>query len=1289
MTTDEDNAGPAGRPDVYEQHIVAGPGSSVYAVLHGDIHIRNGWPLYRLEPFPAGTRAVSRERATRQPCMLLAAESQVVGFVGRQEELAELARWRDALVPGVSVMLVHGPGGQGKTRLAAQFAADSADGGWTVWAAHHLSDPTAATVVAPGDSGQALVVIVEYAERWPADDLQRLIQNPVLHRPARTRVLLVARPSGPWWPALRNRLGKADIDVGGTIALPSLAETPAERDELFSAAVESFADVFRVPAAGIPPPRVSARDEEAYRLILTVHMAALVAVDARAHGKNPPDDPAGLSGYLLDREHDYWQSLHDHAAEITTEPRAMSRAVFTATMTRPLGRPLAHAALRQIGATAAGTGAGGTAVLDKMLDDHAVCYPPPGGTGELLMPLYPDRLGEDFIALATSEHPLAGYVPDEWAAAAPARLLGAGGEQGEPDAHSAAWHRPATATLIQTAVRWPHVARNLEGILREQPELALAAGGAALASLAGIEDFDTGVLYLVDRRCPWEPGYDLAPGIAAVTRRWVNTILPDVEDPEVRATLYTMLGHRFADAGLRDEALQAGLESTAIWRLLAARGTAQARENLAETLFNLCGSLREAGRPKEAAQVAEEASDAYRALATADPAQFQSRLAVALANLGNIVAETGQHDRALRLVGEAIAILRPLAEADADAFLPRFAEAVTDQGAIHSRAGHPDAAAEASGEAAEIWRRLAARDPVRFEPQLAAALNHLGNHLFLAGEAAQGLAAAQEAISVYRRLAKLNRTLTEPTLAAALTSLGSKLSSQARWAEALAAAEEAVLITESLAARSPARFEPDLVAALSNLGKVLYGLGRLQEALAAATRSNEIMMRIAVANPERFTPALATSLGNRGAHLAAVNREQEALEAIESSVAIRRSLAARDPVAFGPDLAYTLRNQGMQLASMGKRREALAAAREATELWARLAAASPRAFDADHAEALRSLSLRLTELSRHEQARAAAEQAVAIFRRLAAEDPLQFEAELADSLGKLCGVLVHARRGEEALTASREAVEIWERLVTVDSEAFESGLLNGLNGLVAGFRQAGRPAEAVAAAERRVAIHRRLAGSSAEPQPQLELATALHLLAVTLLQAGRWRAAWAVSREARQLTRNYTERRPARTKPDDATAARALSDRARELAGAGRTPEALAAAEKAVLRWRDIAERSPLYDSGLASALAELGGRLAEAGRPAPALIAAGEAVSIYRRLAAHDPESYEPELARSLTLAASYRLAAGEGHQTVCGDELAEAAEIFRRLAVTQPAMYAAPLSTAEALLADLLNKA
>ncbi len=39
-------------------------------------------------------------------------------------------------------------------------------------------------------------------------------------------------------------------------------------------------------------------DKEAFQFVLTLHMAALVAVDAQARGKTAPADPVGLSAYL-------------------------------------------------------------------------------------------------------------------------------------------------------------------------------------------------------------------------------------------------------------------------------------------------------------------------------------------------------------------------------------------------------------------------------------------------------------------------------------------------------------------------------------------------------------------------------------------------------------------------------------------------------------------------------------------------------------------------------------------------------------------------------------------------------------------------------------------------------------------------------------------------------------------------------------------------------------------------------------------------------------------------------
>ena len=249
----EDQPGDRRGPE-YRQEIHAEPGSAVYAVLHGDMHIRNGHPVYRFEPFPPRGRPIDAERVRQQPSRLLDAESRVVAFRGRDAELARLAAWRDDPAAGVSVLLVHGPGGQGKSRLAARFALDSAEQGWTVWACHHASDPTVRTVIALGDTGEALLTIVEYAERWPADDMQLFLQNPLLRRPRRARVLLVARPAESWWLALRHRLTKAGVAVGGTLALEPLAPTPAERHEVFDAARDRFCEVLEVPAAGVAAP---------------------------------------------------------------------------------------------------------------------------------------------------------------------------------------------------------------------------------------------------------------------------------------------------------------------------------------------------------------------------------------------------------------------------------------------------------------------------------------------------------------------------------------------------------------------------------------------------------------------------------------------------------------------------------------------------------------------------------------------------------------------------------------------------------------------------------------------------------------------------------------------------------------------------------------------------------------------------------------------------------------------------------------------------------------------------
>ncbi|OPC76522.1 hypothetical protein B4N89_46775 [Embleya scabrispora] len=108
--------------------VVYGPVNQVSGIT-GDVHITTHtsveWPVYRVETFPAERPAPpTAARARAQPARLLQARYALVGFTGRRNELERLAVWRDGPA-GVSVLLSHGPGGQGKTRLATRFAADT------------------------------------------------------------------------------------------------------------------------------------------------------------------------------------------------------------------------------------------------------------------------------------------------------------------------------------------------------------------------------------------------------------------------------------------------------------------------------------------------------------------------------------------------------------------------------------------------------------------------------------------------------------------------------------------------------------------------------------------------------------------------------------------------------------------------------------------------------------------------------------------------------------------------------------------------------------------------------------------------------------------------------------------------------------------------------------------------------------------------------------------------------------------------------------------------------------
>ena len=1026
---------------VFTQNIAATGIARVNAVQHGDQYnyIYRGTPPYRVESFPLADSATVPDWLARVPSRLLTARHQVVPFFPRPE-LSLLESWREEESLGLSVRLVHAEGGSGKTRLAAQFASRSAEAGWAVALARHRSEVASAgggdeslTVKAPG-----LVVVVDYAERWPLEDLITLVRQHQEAARDRLRILLLSRTAGTWWEGLRYQLiDKLKIGCVDKIRLEALPDTPGVRTDVYVQARDRFAEIFALTEpAWIGVPKYLA--DPVFALTLTVHMRALVDVDAASRSQAPPtgSGQAALSSYLLDREHDYWRSSHDrgHGPSTATE-QTMGRAVYVATLTRSVPPDDAAAALVRTGAAAA--------TAEKLLEDHARCYPP-AEPGLVLDPLYPDRLGEDYLALSLPGHEdeFDYHATDPWATTAPALLLTPG-----DDNVPAAYTRQALTVLIEAAHRWPHLTeRHLNPLLRDHPALALAAGSAALTRLSDLATLDIAVLEAVEPHLPRHAHVDLDLGASALTGRLTEHRLAATTDPAARAVLYGNLGWRYGNAGLHHQALSSTQQASELHRELAQANPAAHLPGLAAALSNLGGHYAGMGLHKEALAPTREAVDIRRRLAEADPAVHLPDLATALNNLGVQLSEAGQREEALAPTREAVEIRRRLAVADPVANLPRLAIVLNSLGVQLSEVGLREEALALTREAVDTRRRLADVSPGEHLPELAMALNNLGTHCAGMGLREEALDLAREVVDIRRRLADTNPTAYLPRLAAALNNLGGHYAGMGLRREALISAREAVDIYRCLADADPVAYLPGLAVALNNLGARLAGMGLREEALAPARETVDIRRRLADANPAAYLPGLAVALNNLGLRFSQMGLREEALAPAREAVDVQRRLADANSAAHLPDLATALNNLGNSLSDAGLRREALASAREAVDIHRPLADTNPAAYLPGLATALHNFGLRLAEMGLWHEALASTWEAVDIRRRLADANPAAHLPDLAFNLLGFAGVrLVGTLQLNEALAAVEESVRIYRELAERLPDAFAANLRSALD----------------------------------------------------------------------------------------------------------------------------------------------------------------------------------------------------------------------------------------------------
>ena len=349
--------------------------NSVLPVTDADDHIETTWA-----PFVRGSKS--------QPSQMLVAEHLVVPYLFHSLELERFQQWCENPQP-MSLMVVAGRGGGGKTRFAIECCRRMKASGWV---AGFLTRPTVTTVPLPR------LVVVDYAEARSdlSNTLKKLRRSATDMAPV--RVLLLTRTSaGPTLDLLKQLRHEAAlqlvIDNSEDATAAETALEPEERIALFEQSLLSFSAAWKVPA----PQRSRDLTSETYTVPLEVLVVALNEILSEGGmdgpGGPPESTPDGLNGLIL-HEEKYWQVF----APAGLDRDAQRECVALATLATAANLAEAQSLLALIDSLA---GAGNAPIRGRTIQWLADLY-----EGEkFLNPLRPDRLGEALVVETLRRQP--------------------------------------------------------------------------------------------------------------------------------------------------------------------------------------------------------------------------------------------------------------------------------------------------------------------------------------------------------------------------------------------------------------------------------------------------------------------------------------------------------------------------------------------------------------------------------------------------------------------------------------------------------------------------------------------------------------------------------------------------------------------------------------------------------------------------------------------------------------------------------------------------------------------
>jgi tetratricopeptide (TPR) repeat protein len=575
--------------------------------------------------------------------------------VGREAEFEDLLQWARNGPEEPRIRLLHGVGGVGKTRLAAEVALELRNEGWE---AGFLKREGSLDLPM---KGPGTLVLVDYPEeqRDRVRELLKRFSGEGELPQHRLRILLVSRYGPGFW--------NSEVDDHN---LPTLMDADVHFEPLGE---EALFELFqraqqRTPReASSPEPREVSQEE--FRVWLSQSQLHRLPLFVTAAAINSVHEPRTRAVDLSGR-----QTVLALARRELKRLRGEGPAVGLAKKTLP--RLTALAAL-----------AGG---LDAAALRRLAARSEELGLGSL-----------DPATVMDALHPTG-------------RLRGNTLPAPQPDLVAAALLTEVVRGHLSSEAVWAVLEGDVEEGLQRFGRLAFDAEVTLGLDDGGLSELIAGLFRGDLERCrAAEPVFyeAVAQPLARLGRLVLAAGLEEKEEPERRSMLLTTFSNHLYELGNHKGALAAIREAVEICRGLSSSDPARYAPDLASSLNNLSNRLSDSGDREGALAVIREAVETYRSLASSNSARYAPELALSLNNLSIRLSDSGDREGALAAIREAVEIDRSLASSNPARYAPELAMSLNNLSLRLAESGDREGALVAIREAVELIEPFAAQYP--------------------------------------------------------------------------------------------------------------------------------------------------------------------------------------------------------------------------------------------------------------------------------------------------------------------------------------------------------------------------------------------------------------------------------------------------------------------------------------------------------------------------------------------------------------------------------------------------